>query len=141
MDSYAYILTPLVGWLAAQGIKFGLNLRKDGFQWMDFVESGGIPSSHSAFMVSLATIVGLNNGFTSAVFGIVAAITGIIIYDATGVRFTTGQQTEAIKELAKNQKLKLKTNIHVSRGHTPAEAAAGSLLGVAVGLICYGIFI
>lgn len=137
MNGYAYIITPLVGWLVAQGIKFALSLRKDGFSWADFVQSGGMPSSHSAFMVSLAVLVGLNNGFTSAVFGIVAAITGIIIYDATGVRRTTGQQTEAINELAKAQKIKLKTKINVSRGHTPAEAAAGSLVGVIVGLLGY----
>lgn len=121
----------------AQGLKYALSLRKDGFLWSDFVQSGGMPSSHSALMVSLSTIIALENGFFSVSFGIAAALTGIIIYDAMGVRRTTGQQTEAIKELAKAQKVKLKTDITVSRGHTPIEAAAGSAVGVIVGFCCY----
>jgi hypothetical protein len=136
MNSYAYILAPIVGWIVAQGIKFTLSLRKEGIRWDDLVRSGGMPSSHSAFMVSLATAVGIENGFFSTSFGIALALTGIIIYDAMGVRRTTGQQTDAIFELAKAQKIKLKTDINISRGHTPAEVIVGSFIGVIVGLIC-----
>lgn len=139
MDGYVYIITPIVGWLSAQAIKYALSLRKDGFSLGDFVQSGGMPSSHSAFMVSLAILVGLNNGFSGAVFGVVMAITCIILYDATGVRRTTGQQTDAINELAKAQKIKLKTNINVSRGHTPAEVFAGSALGIVIGFISHSL--
>jgi len=134
MSDYIYLIAPVAGWLVAQGIKFGLSLRKNGITWGDAVQSGGMPSSHTAFMVALATVIGYEVGFTSVAFAITAAITAIIIYDAMGVRYTTGQQTDAINELAKTNKHVLKTNITVSRGHTPAEVIGGGIVGILVGL-------
>jgi uncharacterized protein len=134
MSDYIYLIAPVAGWLVAQGIKFGLTLRKDGIKWGDAVQSGGMPSSHTAFMVALATVIGEKQGYISVSFAIVAAIAGIIIYDAMGVRRTTGQQTEAINELAKQAKYTLKTEVTVSRGHTPAEVTVGAIVGIIVGL-------
>lgn len=135
MRQYIYLIAPVIGWLAAQGIKFALTLRKNGISWGELVQSGGMPSSHTAFMVSLAVVVGEINGYSSVSFGIVAAITAIIIYDAMGVRRTTGQQTDAINELAGQTKHTLASTITVSRGHTPAEVAIGAIVGVIVGLL------
>lgn len=133
MSDYIYIIAPICGWLVAQSIKFVLSLRKDGITLNDLVQSGGMPSSHAAFMVALLTVVGIQNGIQSAIFGVTLAVTAIIIYDAMGVRRTTGEQTVAIKELADNQKYKLKTNVHNAKGHTPAQVAVGILVGAAVG--------
>ena len=133
MSDYIYIIAPICGWLVAQGIKFTLSLRKDGITWNDFVQSGGMPSSHAAFMVALLTVVGAENGIQSAIFGVTLAVTAIIIYDAMGVRRTTGEQTVAIKELANNQKLKLKINIHNAKGHTPLQIMVGIIVGTLVG--------
>jgi acid phosphatase family membrane protein YuiD len=63
MKTYAYIIAPILGWVVAQGIKFMLSLRKDGISVYDTVQSGGMPSSHTAFMVSLATAIGFGEGF------------------------------------------------------------------------------
>jgi acid phosphatase family membrane protein YuiD len=133
MSDYIYIIAPICGWLVAQGIKFFLSLRKDGISWNDFVQSGGMPSSHTAFMVALLTVIGVNNGIQSAIFGVTAAVTAIIIYDAMGVRRTTGEQTVAIKELSDNQKYKLKIKINNSKGHTPAQIVVGIIVGALVG--------
>lgn len=138
MGEYIYLIAPLSGWVVAQGIKFGLTLRKDGVTIQDAVQSGGMPSSHTAFMVALATVVGLTTGISDIAFGIVAALTGIIIYDALGVRRTTGQQTEAIAQLAKATKTKVGT-IDTARGHTLPEVAVGVLVGIAVGIVCYNL--
>lgn len=89
-DSWAYIATPLSGWIAAQSIKFIISLRKNGITWSDTIQSGGMPSSHTAFMVSLTTIVGIGQGFLSAIFALSAGVTAIVIYDSLGVRRTTG---------------------------------------------------
>jgi acid phosphatase family membrane protein YuiD len=86
-------------------------------------------------MVALATVVGINAGVASVAFGVAASLTGIVIYDAMGVRRTTGQQTVAIKELAKAGKHELKTEIALARGHTPAEVIVGSIVGFLVGLL------
>lgn len=135
MKQYLYLIAPILGWMVAQSIKFALTLRKDGLRWGDAVQSGGMPSSHSAFMTALSTVIAINVGVTSVAFGIAASLTGIIVYDAMGVRRTTGQQTDAIKELAKASNHSLKTEITVSRGHTPAEVTVGCLVGLMVGLI------
>jgi uncharacterized protein len=138
MGDYIYLIAPLSGWVVAQSIKFGLTLRKDGVTIQDAVQSGGMPSSHTAFMVALTTVVGLTTSISDIAFGITAAVTGIIIYDALGVRRTTGQQTEAIKQLAKASKAKIGT-IDNAKGHTLPEVVVGALIGLAVGIICYNV--
>lgn len=132
MKPYAYIIAPILGWIIAQTIKFGLSLHKDGVTISDVVESGGMPSSHTAFMVALSTAVGLGEGFESVAFAISAAVTAIIMYDSLGVRRTTGDQTVAIEKLAKGQKTKI--FIHNSKGHTPLQVFAGLVLGIAIGV-------
>ena len=138
MGDYIYLIAPISGWVVAQSIKFGLTLRKDGVKIGDAVQSGGMPSSHAAFMVALTTVVGLNYGISDVLFGIVFALTAIIIYDALGVRRTTGQQTEVIKQIAKIGKYRVGT-IDNAKGHTVPEVAVGALVGVAVGILLYNI--
>lgn len=135
MKNYIYLIAPVIGWLAAQGIKFILSLRKDGISWSDAMQSGGMPSSHTSFMVAICTVIGINVGVTSVEFAIVSAITAIIIYDAVGVRKTTGEQTSAIKELAKHNDKKLVTYISNAKGHSLSEVFVGSLVGFIVGLL------
>ena len=141
MNKYIYLIAPVMGWAIAQAIKFTISLRKDGIDWSDAFQSGGMPSSHSAFMVSICTVIALNQGMDSVYFGIVATVTAIILYDAFGVRKTTGDQTEAIEELAKYNGKKLKTRIMKSKGHTINEVFAGSFLGILVGLLVQAIFV
>lgn len=139
MQQYQFLIAPLMGWFAAQGIKFAFTLRKDGIGWGDLVQSGGMPSSHTSLIVALATVVGMSEGMSSIAFAVVASIAGIIMYDAMGVRRTTGQQTAAINELAKANKQKLKAEISNARGHGPLEVAVGFLVGVLVGIVVYSV--
>lgn len=134
MKSYALLIIPFFGWVVAQGIKFGVSLRKDGMQLKDLYASGGFPSSHTAFVVSLATIIGFREGFTSTLFAIIAAVSAVIMYDAIGVRRSSGEQAAAIEELSRSAKIPLKTTIHVSRGHTPLEVIGGIAVGIFVGI-------
>ena len=54
---------------------------KDKFiQFSRIVTSGGMPSSHSSFVTSLATLVGIERGFNSTDFAIVAVFALIIMY-------------------------------------------------------------
>ena len=138
MGDYIYLIAPIFGWIIAQSIKFVLTLRKDGVTLSDAVQSGGMPSSHAAFMVALTTVVGLNNGIASVSFGIAFALTCVIIYDSVGVRYTTGQQTIAINKLAKASNIKISA-LGSARGHTIPEAIVGSLVGALVGFAVYNI--
>lgn len=136
MREYIYLIAPLGGWVVAQSIKFVLTLRKDGITFGDAVQSGGMPSSHTALIVALTTVIGLEADITSVAFGIAATVSGIVVYDALGVRRTTGQQTEAIQALAKTTKTKLGT-IDNAKGHTVPEVLGGGAVGILVGVLLY----
>ena len=73
---------------------------KDKFiQFSRIVTSGGMPSSHSSFVTSLATLVGIERGFNSTDFAIVAVFALIIMYDATGVRRAVGKQAAILNQI------------------------------------------
>ncbi|HOB20709.1 MAG TPA: divergent PAP2 family protein, partial [Candidatus Atribacteria bacterium] len=89
-------------------------------------------------VVSLATSIGLAEGFDSPLFALAAAVSLVVMYDAAGVRRAAGKQAailnEIIAALQTHQSIpneKLKELI----GHTPIEVIAGALLGIIVSLI------
>ena len=101
----------------------------------DFVATGGMPSSHSALMTGLSTIIYLTEGF-STLFFVTLSLTLVVIVDAMGVRRTAGEEGKIIHKLIKKTKLKLKEP-HFSLGHTPAQVLVGSILGFVVALIVW----
>ena len=98
-----------------------------------------MPSSHSSFVTSLTTIIGLNEGFDSVFFAISLIFSLVVMYDAMGVRYETGKQAEILNVLVKgNKTFKEKTILLKEKvGHMPIEVFCGSLLGVVVALLFY----
>src|SRR3989344_3659530 len=106
-----------------------LFFRHKTLSWHDLVVTGGMPSSHSAFVVALATSIYLQEGLsTSFVISLVLAL--IVLRDAFGVRRTVGMEGKQIERLLKLHKLKSK--FHYSLCHTPLEVAVGAGLGIIV---------
>ncbi|MBP3931522.1 MAG: divergent PAP2 family protein [Peptostreptococcaceae bacterium] len=102
------------------------------------VSSGGMPSSHSSFVTSLSTLVGMELGFNSMEFAIVAVFSIIIMYDASGVRRAVGKQAAVLNQIIDDlhhkkhiEQKKLKELV----GHTPIEVLFGALLGILTALI------
>ncbi len=93
--------------------------------------SGGMPSVHSAVVVSLTTAMALKYWVGDDSFAMAMAFTVIIIYDAINVRFEAGLHAEAINRALGEKKFK------ESLGHLPSEAFAGSLLGIVIALILW----
>lgn len=93
--------------------------------------SGGMPSAHSAVVVSMTTAIALKYGMTSDLFAIAFAFTMIIIYDAINVRFEAWLHATAINQAIWEKRFK------ESIGHLPSEAFAGSILGIMVALILF----
>jgi acid phosphatase family membrane protein YuiD len=126
----------MLAWLIAQILKVTIDLLvKKKVDFRRLVSAGGMPSSHSAFVVALSTAVGLVHGFDSALFAVSAAFAGIIMYDAAGVRRAVGIQAgilnEMMDDLNKHRPVgeqKLRELI----GHTPIEVFAGAVLGFLV---------
>ncbi len=108
--------------------------RHKSLRWHDLVVTGGMPSSHSAFVVSLATIIYLVEG-TSTAFAISLVLALIVLRDAFGVRRTVGDEGLIINEIM--SKLKFKKKTHFAMGHTPAQVIVGSLIGFLGAIITY----
>ncbi len=109
---------------------------KDKFiQLSRIFTSGGMPSSHSSFVTSLSTLVGIEKGFSSIEFAIVAVFSLIIMYDASGVRRAVGKQATILNQMVEDlqtkkyfEHKKLKELV----GHTPIEVLFGAILGILV---------
>lgn len=102
------------------------------------VMSGGMPSSHSSFVTSLSTLVGLNKGFDSIEFSICTVFALIVMYDASGVRRAVGKQAKIINQIVQD----LQKRKHIEHemlkelvGHTPKEVIFGAILGIVVALL------
>ena len=106
------------------------------------LETGGMPSSHSAAVTALATGLGLSYGWDSPLFALAAVFGSIVIYDATGIRRAAGMQAELINELVRElsdvfdegfQPEALKTLL----GHTYPQVVVGAVLGVVTGVLSF----
>jgi len=94
--------------------------------------TGGMPSSHSALVMSLAISVGLNAGFDSPLFAVAAVLAIVVMYDAAGVRRAAGRQAQKInlimEELLSGHPLN-EEHLRELLGHTPSQVAVGALVG------------
>ncbi|MCQ2592708.1 MAG: divergent PAP2 family protein [Treponema sp.] len=103
-----------------------------------FWKTGGMPSSHSALVASLATTIGFRNGISSDIFMLSMAFFFVTIRDAVGVRRASGIQAKKIndlgKELEKKEIIEKYKSIKEVNGHTPLQVMFGCLLGFLVGL-------
>ena len=132
----------VAAWFVAQALKIPTYwLIEKKLNWMRFFGSGGMPSSHSAFVVSLAIMVGATLGFDSACFAIAVVLAAIVMYDASGVRHETGVQGQVLNEIIKKVFVDGQpiTDVELKElvGHTKVEVAGGFIVGVltAVGFI------
>ena len=130
------ILSLIVAGFGAQLIKLILIWFKEkSLDWNDLIVTGGMPSSHAAFVISLATIIYLIEGASTS-FAISLLLAFVILRDAFGVRRTVGEEGVILNKLIKKTKLKLKKP-HFSMGHTPLQVFIGSLIGFVVSVGVY----
>jgi acid phosphatase family membrane protein YuiD len=139
------LIAALIAWGIAQLIKVPLEyLQTHHWNWALFVSPGGMPSSHSALIVSVTHSIGLSVGFNSALFALAFALSMIVIYDATGIRRQAGKHAELINaminDLAAGNPLK-EEQLREVLGHTPLEALGGILLGLVVAQITWMLWV
>ncbi len=141
MDFSPYLLAIVLAWIVAQGTKFLINSVKGRWviDYRQLYTSGSMPSSHSASVIALMSVIGLRDGVDTAVFGLVTLFAAIVMYDAFMVRRSTGEQGEAIQALIKEQKSGVRLP-RAAKGHEPLEVAVGALIGLAVGLGVFFIY-
>ena len=129
--------TAALSWFVAQVIKIILTLIKERkFDFTRLFGSGGMPSSHASFTVSLAIAIGYETSFSSIEFAIAMAFSLVVMYDATGIRQSAGEQAAILnrivetigKENFSDTGKKLKELL----GHTPFQVFAGAILGFVI---------
>jgi acid phosphatase family membrane protein YuiD len=97
-----------------------------------------MPSSHAASVSALSTMVGLSEGFRSAIFGVTLFFSLIVMYDAAGLRRAAGRQAAVLNRLIEEHFAHPEAGaqrLMELLGHTPLEVLVGALLGVASALI------
>jgi len=135
------LMTTVSGWLIAQAIKVVLGVfRQKRFDFRLFIGSGGMPSAHAAGAACLGTSIGFECGFDSAYFALAFAFAIVVMFDAQGVRRSTGKQATILNKImediywqGKIKEIRLRELI----GHTPVEVIMGMLLGITIALVSY----
>ena len=139
------IILPLSAAFIAQVAKFFIQTNKMQLSFKNLVAYSGMPSSHVAMVVSLATAIGLQEGWDSPLFGLAFIFAFLIIRDAIGLRQYLGRHGKIlntlVKDLREDELLDEKYPHLIEKiGHTPAQALVGGIIGILVSLIGYYFF-
>lgn len=136
---YKYLIVPMSVWLCIQIFKVIWDLvATHKFNFKRILGAGGMPSSHSAVVTSIATMIGKTQGINSPIFALAVMFAFVVMYDAAGVRRAAGKQAKLLNKLVETPGL---SNIQVQEklvevlGHTPMQVVVGAIVGVTVGLI------
>ena len=133
---YKFLIIPASLWCAIQLFKVAYDYRKTKkFNVKRLLGAGGMPSSHTAVVVSLATMIGKYIGTNTPIFALSAIVAFITMYDAAGVRRAVGKQAHVLNEVIQNQNMTSAEKLQEMTGHTPVQVAAGAGLGLIVGLL------
>lgn len=140
------LISSVLGWLIAQLLKTGIHMYLNkSFVPERLVGSGGMPSSHSATVCSLATAAGICYGLGSFEFAVCAILAIIVMYDALGVRRETGIQARILNEMMDlfeemNKELSTDEKLKELVGHTPLQVLMGAILGIVIAFIVMGLY-
>ncbi len=132
----------LLAWFIAQLSKVILIfITNKKIDFKRFIGAGGMPSSHAATAVSLATCIAKSDGLSSSTFAISFIISLVVMYDAAGVRRAAGNQARILNKIVQNWGVANPEFINVKLkeliGHTPIQVFVGALIGLVIGIIAY----
>lgn len=148
----------LISFISAQIIKTVLYaIKEKTFNPERITGAGGMPSSHSALVVSVALyLLRLPEvGYTSPVFALAIMMLGIVIYDALSVRYNAGLHGKELNRLRrvidemddeisrlggeerdeKLEEMSDRKDFKEFLGHKPVEVLAGALLGIIIAMV------
>ncbi len=134
------LIIAFCAWFLAQIIKLVSGLVREGHLDLGyFIRAGGMPSSHTALVTSLATSVGVTAGFNSFYFAIAAVFASIVMYDAAGVRRSVSRQSvilnRILQELKERRPKDVQQDVRELIGHTPFQVFSGAVLGISFALL------
>lgn len=130
------LIASLLAWLIAQVLKVVVHrIRSGQLDFRMLTSSGGMPSSHSAFVAALTAGVGIQQGLDDPLFAACFVFSSIVMYDATGVRRAASQQArilnQIVEELFEGHPIS-QERLRELLGHTPVQVFFGALLGIGI---------
>lgn len=138
-QQYKFLIVPFSVWFGIQTFKVIYDLvTTKKFNFKRILGAGGMPSSHSAVVTSLATMIGKSYGTDSAIFALSVIFACVVMYDAAGVRRAAGKQAKLLNKIIETPGL---SSVQVTEklvevlGHSPKQVFVGALIGIVVGLI------
>ncbi|WP_202081024.1 divergent PAP2 family protein [Caldalkalibacillus salinus] len=147
------IATGLSGIAIAQLLKIPTRYLEEDAEHLTLeqvVSTGGMPSSHSCGVTSLATYLGLKEGWSSSTFALASMLGIIVMYDASTIRRYAGETAIQVNDLDKHMEvltghhpgvehIRREEELKESLGHQPLEVLAGALLGIGIGAVSYAL--
>lgn len=125
-------------WFIAQAIKMILSfIENKQIDWSLATASGGMPSSHTAFVIAATTMIGKTEGMESSMFALAVVLSIVVMYDAMNVRRAVGHMGQTLNQIINNINKSGKVNVENVKeilGHSPLQVLAGLVLGLVVGV-------
>ncbi|MBI3912094.1 MAG: divergent PAP2 family protein [Armatimonadetes bacterium] len=140
------LVSAFAAWASAQVIKVILfSVLERRFSWRKLMQTGGLPSAHSAFVVGLALGVGFKDGFAATTFAIATVLALVVMYDALSIRREAGKHADILNDMLLlsfiQDAFKEREALRELLGHTPLEVFAGALIGIGASIIVNGQFV
>lgn len=136
------LLTGLVAWACSQVTKLIIHLIiNKKLVWERLMGDGGMPSSHSATVTSVAVATGLYSGWDSPVFAVALIMALVVMHDAMGVRQETGKQAKVLNSMMEifeslgRGDLTPEESLKEFVGHTRRQVFVGAAFGAAISLL------
>ncbi|MDB5952644.1 MAG: acid phosphatase [Massilia sp.] len=129
---FTYLVTPVLTWLVVGPIKFLITSVRQRRLAFDLVGNGGFPSTHSAEVTSMATLIALREGINDPAFGVAVTLAFVIMIDANSLRQHVGRQAAAINRIVGAGAGAGTKPLRERMGHTLVEIGGGIVTGIAV---------
>ena len=136
---YRFIIVPILTWAGIQTFKVIWDLVvTHKFNFKRILGAGGMPSSHTAVVISLTTMIARDSGVNSPIFALSLIFSCVVMYDAAGIRRAAGKQAKMLNKIAETPGLtgiEMQEKLVEVLGHTPMQVVVGAIIGIIVGLI------
>lgn len=136
---YRYLIVPFVTWFCVQTFKVLWELATTKkFNFKRIIGAGGMPSSHTAIVVSITTMVGRSQGINSVIFAVSLIFSLVVMYDACGVRRQAGKQARILNDIVNTPGLstvQVREKLVEALGYTPLQVIIGAIVGFTAGML------
>ncbi len=133
---YRFLVVPFAVWFVIQVFKFVFDsIKEKKLLWNRLLGAGGMPSSHSAVVTTLATMIAREYGLEAPITALTIIFACVVMYDAAGVRRAAGKQASLLNRMIEITELKPEERLQEVLGHSPIQVMAGAIIGIIVGFV------